>query len=202
MIRALSVLALFVAVSGCSTPLRYSRIRPDYARIDRELTKRLLVVTSPNPDDDAKLGELWSTVARRYINGHRQFIAKASQSAPEGPAAQDPVELCSGEEYDGVVWLKPTVVRHEGANVVRAAVAAKLLRCRDGGTVWAAGAEGTFKSDDPEVKELAEIYVAELGEEIRPWFPATFKVLKAALDTMPDPLLTEADKDEKIELGE
>lgn len=198
--RAPVLALLTLAAVGC-TPLRYAQVRPDYDRVDRERTKRLLVVTTPNPQNEPRLGELWSTVARRYVNAHRQFIARASQGAPEGAAAADPLQLCS-PEYDGVLWLKPTVARHENAGTVHAAVAARLLRCRDGGLVWSAGAEATFKSDDPDVKELGEIYVAELGEEVRPYFPATFKLLKTVLDTLPDPVLTEADKDEKIELGE
>jgi probable lipoprotein (TIGR04455 family) len=45
-------------------------------------------------------------------------------------------------------------------------------------------------------------YVQELGEEVAPYVVPSAKLLAATLDTLPSPELNDADKDEKIELGE
>jgi probable lipoprotein (TIGR04455 family) len=192
---ALPLLALSLA-AGCSA-VRMSRVRPDYAQVDRTATKRLVVVTAPAPEGKESLGQLWSVMARRYVNQNRDFIAKESRVAAEGFV---PTEACA-EGVEGVMVLAPRGVQQRGQGV-EAQVLAQLFRCSDGQEVWAAEAGGSWESDNALFAAQRTQYVTELGEEVAPYVAPSFQLLKAVLDTLPQPLLSEDDVVEKIELGE
>ena len=188
-------LALLMA-TGCAT-VKMQRLRPDYATVDRQATRRLVVVTQPLPDGVAAVGDLFSKVARRYVNQKREyFIVKQERSMAEGFAPQS---VC-GEGLEGVLWLKPTVKKvGEG---VEGTVDAQLVRCSDGQEVWAAQSAGSFPSDDKHLVEVAKQYVSDLGPTVAPYVAPAFNLLRPMLDTLPEPAPNEDIANEKIELGE
>jgi probable lipoprotein (TIGR04455 family) len=100
-----------------------------------------------------------------------------------------------------VLWLAPDSVKLVGKGV-EAGVKAQLLRCSDAGEIWAAEAAGSWNSEDKRYASLTEQYTGELGAEAGPYVAPSFRLLSATLDTLPDPVLTEEDTTEKIELGE
>ncbi len=61
---------------------------------------------------------------------------------------------------------------------------------------------GRWPQRDEGVKEITADYGKELGPDVASYAGPTFHLLKALVDQMPDPVLTEDDKDEKIELGD
>lgn len=187
-----------VLLAGCAT-VKSSRVRPDYEAVDKTQVKRLVVVTQPLPDGKKEVGELWSLVARRYVNQNRDFIAKANVALDGNPEDTSFKGLCV-ENLEGILWLSPDVKRT--GNGVEAAVKAQLLRCRDGQEVWGAEAAGSWPSEDDRYKELTVQYTSELGPEVSPYVAPTFRLLSATLDTLPRPQLNDEDVTEKIELGE
>ena len=183
-----------LALAGCAT-VRHSAVRSDYDAMDRDKTLRLVVVTAPLPDANPAVGELWSLIARRYVNQHRDFIVHRQLAATEPPA-----NACR-EGTQGVLLLRPRLRRHDGD--VDAAVDAKLTRCPGGEKIWEAQAAGTWPKSDATVKELTARYVEELGPDVRSYVPATFHLLRATLDTLPHPrLVRDEDVMEKVDLGE
>lgn len=187
-----------VLLAGCAT-VKSSHVRPDYETVDKTQVKRLVVVTQPLPDGKKEVGELWSLVARRYVNQNRDFIAKANVALDGNPEDTSFKGLCV-ENLEGVLWLSPDV-KHKG-NGVEASVKAQLLRCRDGQEVWTAQAAGSWPSEDERYKELTAQYAGELGPEVAPYVAPTFRLLSATLDTLPRPQLNDEEVTEKIELGE
>ncbi|HLM48260.1 MAG TPA: MXAN_6521/LA_1396 family lipoprotein [Myxococcaceae bacterium] len=193
------VLVLGLALlAGCST-VKNSRTRPDYETVDKAQVKRLVVVTQPLPDGKQEVGELWSLIARRYVNQNRDFIAKSNLAVTGTPEDTSFKGLCV-ENLEGILWLSPQVTRT--GKGVEAAVKAQLLRCRDGQEVWAAEAAGSWPSEDDRYKEITAQYTSELGPEVTPYVAPTFRILSATLDTLPRPQLNDAEVEEKIELGE
>lgn len=180
-----------VLLAGCAT-VKMSRVEPDWAANDQARVKRLAVVTAQAPGVPDPVQALWSLLARRYVNQKRDFLAKVNATAAT-PQAQ-----CAGVE--GVLWLVPDVKR--AGNGVEASVDARLLRCSDGGTIWQAQAAGSWASRDDVLKETTAQYVTELGAAVEPFVAPSFRLLKAALDTLPNPKLNDEDVNEKIELGE
>ncbi|QRK09771.1 MXAN_6521/LA_1396 family lipoprotein [Archangium violaceum] len=187
-----------VLLAGCSA-VKHSRVRPDYEAVDKTQVKRLVVVTQPLPDGKKEVGELWSLIARRYVNQNRDFIAKANVALDGNPEDISFKGLCV-EDLEGVLWLAPDVKRT--GKGVESSVKAQLLRCRDGQEVWAAEAAGSWPSEDERYKELSVQYTSELGPEVTPYVAPSFRLLSATLNTLPRPTLNEAEVEEKIELGE
>ncbi|NTX11657.1 MXAN_6521/LA_1396 family lipoprotein [Myxococcus sp. CA056] len=185
-------------LAGCSA-VKTHRVRGDYAQVDRKATKRLVVVAQPLPDEKPAVGELWSLIARQWVNQNRDFIVKDNVALPGRPSDTTFKGLCV-EGVEGVLWLDPSVsLKGDGAE---AEVKAQLLRCTDGQEVWAAKAAGSWSSRDEDYAARVTKFSEELGEEVAPYVVPTTKLLAATLETLPNPELTEADKDEKIELGE
>lgn len=193
--RALLLLVAAFLVAGCAT-VKSHHVRADYAQVDALKTKRLLVVTQPSPGGSSPAGELFSLVARRYVNQKRNFIVREHRTQEE-PVA--PSSVCSGG-LEGVLWLKPEVERR--GNGMEARLTGRLLRCGSGEEIWAVDAGGSFSTTDLKLREVTELYSKELGPEVAPYVPLAFNLLRPALDTLPNPVLTQEDEAEKIELGD
>ncbi|MFP2911064.1 MXAN_6521/LA_1396 family lipoprotein [Pyxidicoccus sp. 3LFB2] len=197
--RLLPVLGLGL-LSACST-VKSHRLRDDYAQVDKQQVKRLVVVTQPLPGGKPKVGELWSLLARQWVNQNRDFIVKANLALADRPGDVSFKGLCV-EGIEGVLWLDPSITLKNKEGGAEASVKARLTRCRDGEEVWAAEAGGSWDSKDEDYAQRVAQYVQELGEEVAPYVVPSAKLLAATLDTLPTPELNDADKDEKIELGE
>ncbi|RYZ42769.1 MAG: hypothetical protein EOO71_06580 [Myxococcaceae bacterium] len=186
-------------LAGCASAVKSQRLRADYATVDRQQVKRLAVVTQPFPPGKQYVGDLWSLIARQWLNQNRDFLVKENTSLPERPTDATFKDQCV-EGIEGVLWLDPQVKQvGDGAEV---ALKAQLIRCRDGEEVWAAESAGSWDSKDEKYTSREEQYVKELGPDVAPFVVPSYKLLVATLDTLPNPELNEADKDEKIELGE
>lgn len=185
---------LGLALAGCSA-VRHASTQDDFDQVDKKTLLRLMVFTAPLPAGEASAGEMFSEMARRYVNHHRDFIAKEGAAAAALPA-----DAC-GEGFDGLLHLEPRVVPTEGGAEVE--VEGRLLRCADGVEVWRAGVAGSWPSEDPNVSTVIEEYSDEFGSGVTPIAAPAFHALRALLDTLPRPVL-EKDDDimEKIELGD
>jgi probable lipoprotein (TIGR04455 family) len=201
--RFAAILGLMAfAGAGCSV-VKHARVSDDWETVDRARVKRLVVLTHPLPAGLAPVGEMWSAIAARHVDLKREFIIKARQArgADEG---FEPRELCApqGEdgEVEGVLWLRPEVTRRGSG--VEAALWGALLRCVDGEEVWSASAAGSWNSADKRLTQTITDYTKEFGPEVEPYVAASWHLLRAALDTLPQPVLAEEDQLEKIEYGQ
>lgn len=189
-----------LALAGCSA-VKASQIAPDYATRYRTQVKRIVVLTMPAPADDRDVAGMWSTIGKRYVNQKFDYIAKgtAYTLAAEGLARVK--AICAAEDLapvEGVLWFLPTELRK--GNEVKATVSAKLLACPDASEVWSAQGEGTWPSKDDQLTQFTQDYVREIGPQVEPYVAPTFRLLKSVLDTLPNPTLTDSDKDDKIEV--
>ncbi len=206
MLRRTIPLALLLVASGCASTLKSSRVRPDYEAQDKARLKRLVVLTAPAPEGQEPVGELWSRIARRYVNQKRHFIVKAHAAHLERPTPDSLKQLCTeaAEGLEGVLWLEPVDVRRVGTGPqagVEAGVRAQLTRCADGQEVWRAEAAGSWPSEDPELKESVELWTQGLDASVLPYAAPTFRLLRPTLDSLPEPTPLVTDE-EVMEKGE
>ena len=184
--------AAIVPLVGCGAVDR-SYVRKDFESTDRTQTIRVAVVTSPYPDENETVGQMWSLIAQRYVNDHRDYIVREAKTAPTVSK-----ELCGGK-IEAILRLTPQIHRYgEG---VTAKMNASLIRCRDWALIWSAESDGSWDSTDPKLVEVTERYVEKFGEEVRPYVAPTFRILKDTLQTLPKPSIkdNEAAQTEKIE---
>lgn len=192
----LSVCGAALAFSaGCAGVVKSTKLREDWESVDKNRVKRLVIVTQPYPADDPNVAQMWSRMAGKRVDLKREFIVKDKRAQP-GSEAVELKTLCV-EGVDGVLWLKPDVKRK--GNGTEAQVTAKLLRCVDGEQVWATEAGGSWSSDDAKLKETIADYTSEFGPGVEPYVAASYHLLNDALDTLPNPVLTEEEQGEKIE---
>ena len=185
-----------LVLAACST-VKNSWVEPSYAQTDRDQVKRIGVLVTPLPNGDRDLGSLWDELAKRYVNMHRDFIVKGTAYGPAPEGAYTPPAVCKSMGLEGVLWLRPTV-RPAGSDV-EAAVTGVLVRCRDEKPIWRADAKGTWASDDEHLRETAQDYAKEIGPSVKPFVAPSFHLLKAVLDTLPNPTLTDEEQEEKID---
>lgn len=191
---ALVLLATILWLSSACSTVSQVHVRSDYEQVDRDQTFRLAVLTSPLPAGDEKVGQMWSLMAARYANHHRDFIARKALGSQEMPE-----DLC-GDGIEGVLHLAPSV-RDEGDGLA-VEVTGRLFRCTDRETIWSARAGGSWPTEDPQLVEMTRAYTSELGESVGRFVPPSFRLLRALLDTLPRPRLTKDDDVmEKIELS-
>jgi probable lipoprotein (TIGR04455 family) len=195
MTRTLAPVVALALLSGCSIVKRYT-VRDDWAATDRSKVKRLVVLVQPLPDGQEKAGELFARIARRYVNMKRDFLVKQEKFAATAPEL---AALCGGDDaIEGVLLLSPTVTRKGDGFEIE--LKGALRRCGDGREAWTAEAGGSFPSKDNLLVEVTKTYVGELGPEVEPWVAPAMNVLRPVLDTLPQPLLSGQDQDEKIGL--
>ena len=186
---------LLAVLSSCSI-VKAARVRDDWAQGDQRAVKRLAVVVQPLPEGSQKAGEVFARVARRYVNQKRDFLVKKEVVLAEAPKLS---VLCGGEDaIEGVLFLKPTL-RAEGTGF-EAELDGSLARCTDGREAWAGKAAGSFPAKDPGLVEVTHVYVQELGPDAERYVPPALNLLRPLLDTLPQPILTEVDLDEKLTL--
>jgi probable lipoprotein (TIGR04455 family) len=198
MTKRLALMLGLAVLTACAT-VKNSFTRPDYEQVDKERVKRLVVVTQPLPDGKQALGDMWSLIARQYVNQNRDFLVKQNLTQAE-PATPDSLKALCTEGIEGVLLLDPQVKRNK--EDVDVAVRARLMRCSDSENVWSAEAAGSWGSHDEKFRERAAQYVQQFGPEVEPYVVPSYKLLQATLDTLPNPKLNDQDVDEKIELGE
>ncbi len=173
-----------------------SRVRDDWGTAHADKVKRLTVVVQPAPDGQQKAGEAWSRIARRYVNMKRDFLVRAEV------VSSDPVALTSVciEGTEGMLWLKPNVeAKGDG---FEASVDAKLLRCSDGLELWAGEAGGSFATTDEKLIEVTAMYGKEYAPEVERYIPLAMNLLRPLLDTLPNPVLTKEEEEEKVTVDE
>ena len=186
---------LLVTLSGCSV-VKMSRVRDDWPTAFADKVKRLTVVVQPPPDGQQKAGEAWTRIVRRYVNMKRNFLVRAELVSTE------PVTLAAVcvEGTEGMLWLKP-VVTPKGDGF-EASVEAKLLRCGDGVELWAGEAGGSFPVKDDKLIEVTAMYGKEYAPEVERYIPLAMNLLRPLLDTLPNPVLTKEEEDEKVTVDE
>ena len=188
------VVALLV-LSGCSV-VKSAQIRDDWGTAHADKVKRLTVVVQPPPDGKQKVGEAWSRIVRRYVNMKRNFLVRAEL------VQADPVALPTVcvEGTEGMLWLKPQVTpKGDG---YEASVAGKLMRCGDGLELWSGEAGGSFPAKDDLLTQVTASYVGEYGPEVERYIPAAMNLLRPLLDTLPNPVLTKEEEEEKVMVDE
>lgn len=189
------LLLTLAAFSACSI-VKSATVRDDWAAADQKAVKRLAIVVQPLPDSNQKAGEAFARIARRYVNQKRDFLVKKEVTQAEAPTLET---LCGGEDaIEGVLFLKP-VLKPIGDGF-EAELSGSLARCGDGREAWAGRAAGRFPSKDSNLVEVTQVYVKELGAEVERYVPPALNLLRPLLDTLPQPILTEADLDEKLTL--
>ena len=198
-------------VTGCSAVT--GTVRPDWPTEHASKVKRLTVVIQPLPNGQQRAGEAWSRIVRRYVNMKRNFLVRAERVQATAPD----LKLVCVEGTEAMLWLKPTVTVKElnewtpsAEGPIRwvsrvgfdARVEGRLVRCGDGLELWWGEAGGSFPAQDEKLVEVTSMYGREYGPQVERYIPLAMNLLRPLLDTLPQPVLTKEEEDEKVLVDE
>jgi len=190
--RLALLLVVALAATGCASAIDSRFALRGYDARGAGAIKRIAVAAWA-PRELAGVGELAVQVATDLVKLRKNYLVKR-------PAVleREFAEACDGVE--GVLAVRVLDVQVAGDNVTTRAEAS-LFRCTDGALLWRTGGALEASSKDANLQNLAAAYVDRAGEGARRYAAPLFALLQQLLAPLPDPVLTDAEIDEKIELG-
>jgi probable lipoprotein (TIGR04455 family) len=199
--RSISLFALWAALLSSCAVLKKSTTSPQWQLGDNVKVKRIAVVTMMPEGLEPKAAEVMARVARRYVNLKRDFLVKQERVLPMSQASTV-ANSCGGDDgIEGVLALRfDTFAAVPESSSFDATVNGALLRCADLAPSWTADAAGRFDRDDSKLVEVIQVYVREMGDVVRRYVAPAHNLLRPLLDALPNPVLTESDKEEKLSL--
>ena len=185
--------------TACSA-VESTYVRAGYDAKTPGAVKRIAIVAWAVPDHP-KLGEVLSLVTTDRVQLKMQYlIYRTTLLDAEWRTACGPLGGEREGELEGVLTVQAIDVKPAG-DEIELRLVAELYRCADGELLWRAeGFEGTESKDD-DLAKLIESYQTRLGEAAGRYAAPAFLILRDILETMPDPVLTDDEVMEKIELG-
>jgi len=190
--RRLAITLLALLAASCSSAIDSRFALRGYDVRGPGAVKRIAVAAWA-PRGLGGLREVALQVATDLVKLRKNYLVKRPATLE-----RDFAEACDGVE--GVLAVRVLDVQVSGDTVNTRAEAA-LFRCADGALLWRAGGALETSSTDANLQQLAAAYVERAGEDARRYAAPLFALLQQLLAPLPDPMLTDAEVDEKIELG-
>lgn len=221
-VRPMSALLPMLALLGMmSCTVKYTYTKPDYETVEKQRLKKVVLVqtfepssgagvqtsietggkasenTGPNPVANAeKKATLFALIAREFITHHHEYIVLRPR---DNAALTDPAATCSADRrLDGMI-ISRFKQWNESDGCVRLEVQSTLYDCTSGARVWEALARHTYASEAPSLAVLIQAYSKRVGPEIRGSVAPVYLLVRKLFASLPDPALTSADVDAKIE---
>ncbi|EMY78017.1 hypothetical protein LEP1GSC060_1867 [Leptospira weilii serovar Ranarum str. ICFT] len=185
---SLLLFSLIFTIANCT--IKYVKTGPTW---EKELTafKRLAVSVGIESEAGNSEKKLASKIAENYLSHHKEFIIYPFRSGNGTCGGSD-------KKVQGVFQLK--IREKETADQVELSALGKVIHCTKGETLWEGLAENSYSKNTEENQSLINTYTQLYGKEIAPKVNAYFFLLQSLLDKLDSPILTEEEKDEKIEV--
>jgi probable lipoprotein (TIGR04455 family) len=190
--RRLALLVALLATASCASAIDSRFALRGYDARGSGAVKRI-AVGAWAPHELTGVREVAVQVATDLVKLRKNYLVKR-------PAVleRDFAEACEGVE--GVLAIRVLDLQVAG-DAVTTRAETSLFRCADGALLWRTGGALEASSKDANLQNLAAAYVERAGEGARVYAAPLFALLQQLLAPLPDPVLTDAEIDEKIELG-
>jgi probable lipoprotein (TIGR04455 family) len=185
------LIVLTLLTSACSS-LGNTYVAPGYQSTSADAVKRI-TVGAWAPAEQAGAATIIARVAADFVKLRKNYLV------PESIVLRGWEDGCK-ENRDGVLVVRVLQSKIEEQDV-DLTVAVELYRCKDGTLLWRAEGEGNGKSNDANLKEMVDNYARDVDPAATQFAAPAFVVLQNVLDALPDVVLSDAEIEEKIELG-
>ncbi|EQA63290.1 MXAN_6521/LA_1396 family lipoprotein [Leptospira alexanderi] len=185
---SLLFLSLALTITNCT--VKYVKTGPTW---EKELTtfKRLAVYVPAVSEAGNSEKQLAAKIAENYLSHHKEFIIYPFRSG-NGTCGG------SGKKVQGIFQLK--IREKETSDKVELSALGKVIHCTKGETLWEGLAEDSYPKNIGENQSLINTYTQLYGKEIAGKVNPYFLLLQNLLDKLDSPILSEEEKDEKIEV--
>lgn len=180
---------LILTVFYCSTVREVKRDNDLKGKLSG--LKRIAVVV-PSVSKLTKMEQLFlAEISKDQISAKKDFIVFRSPEKFKGLCTKD------NPKIEGIFQMNS--VQEEKGGSLKIELYSSLLDCRDGKTVWSATSAGTFSLNSRENESLRKTYTQKFGLGIESRVNPYFQMINEMLEELESPILTESEKDEKIE---
>ena len=183
----MSTALLFLAC----TSVRHWFLVEGYTKNPGLMIKRIVIISDVSPQNRELTG-LLNAMTRDVIKTNRNYLVYGLLSTED-----DVVEACNVRE--GVLKMRVNKADAAGERV-EIEMTGELRRCSDHSLVWSASARSSGKSRNRALENLIRSYVEEYGKQAEIFAAPAFNVIEDIVETMPNPVLTEEELIEKVEL--
>jgi probable lipoprotein (TIGR04455 family) len=183
-------ISLMLTSFACSSVHRRFLVE-GYTRNPGRMIKRIVILSEGSPENKDLAG-LLNAVTRDVIKTNRNYLVYGTLSTE-----RDVVEACKAR--DGVLKMRMDRADAKGERV-DLEITGELRRCSDHSLVWSASARSSGKSRNRSLENLIRSYVEEYGKQAEVFAAPAFNVIEDIVETMPNPVLTEDELIEKIDL--
>lgn len=182
------LVSLIFAVTNCT--VKYVKAGPVW---EKELNTFKRLAVSVPADSQAGVSEkkLAAKITENYLSHHKEFIIYPYRSGNGTCGGSD-------KKVQGIFQLK--IREKETTDKIEVSALAKVIHCSKGETLWEGLAENSYSKNTEENQSLINTYTQLYGKEIGGKVNAYFFLLQSLLDKLDSPVLTEEEKDEKIEV--
>ncbi|MBI5508813.1 MAG: MXAN_6521/LA_1396 family lipoprotein [Deltaproteobacteria bacterium] len=195
------VIAAVAALAACGSPLRevYSmRPRPGGG----SEPPKSVAIRVWAPADLPRAADMLAKELQDVVRLRRNYLVYSS--APIGASYADActvpaVDAAPPKALGGVLLLRVLHAEPE-ADEIAMTLALELYHCADGALLWRAEAGDTVTPADPDLRELSRAYSQEFGELADRYAAPAFVLIKALVEALPNPVLTDDEIALKIEL--
>ncbi|XDD51453.1 MXAN_6521/LA_1396 family lipoprotein [Leptospira sp. WS92.C1] len=170
--------------------VKYVKSGPNWEK-DLKTFKRLAVQISPESESGISEKKLAAKIAENYLSHHKEFIIYPYRTGST---------VCGGfdKKVQGVLQLK--IREKETPNKVELSALGKVIPCSKVEVVWEGLAENSYSKNTEENQSLIKTYTQLYGESVAGKVNPYFFLLQSLLEKLDSPILTEDEKDEKIEV--
>lgn len=191
MYRFFFIYFYFIFVFYNCTSISSLQKDPDYEK-KIMFSKRIMVVANPE-NKITKMEQMTLTdLARDLIGHHKEFIVYKTPLKFSGTCSKDVPKA------EGIFILSLTQEKKErDLNIL---ITGNLIQCKDQKSIWSASVSKTFPIDSNENESLRSTYIQKYGMGIGSIVNPYYKILSIMIDALDSPVLTNEEKDEKIEV--
>jgi probable lipoprotein (TIGR04455 family) len=187
---ACTFISIMLVAFACSS-VRRRFVVEGYTRDPGQMIKRIVIISQASPQNKELTG-LVSAMTRDVIKTNRNYLVYGILSTGRNVA-----EACKSR--DGVLEMRVDRADAVGERV-DLEITGELRRCSDNSVVWRATARSSGKSRNRSLENLIRSYVEEHGSQAEVYAAPAFNIIEDIVEAMPNPVLTEDELLEKIDL--
>jgi probable lipoprotein (TIGR04455 family) len=189
-VTACTLMSTALLLLAC-TSVRHRFLVEGYTKNPGLMIKRIVIISDVSPQN-RELSGLLNAMTRDVIKTNRNYLVYGLLTTE-----RDVAEAC--KTRDGVMRMRVDKAEVAGERV-ELEMTGELRRCSDHSLVWSASARSSGKSRNPSLENLVRSYIEEHGEQAVVFAAPAFNVIEDIVETMPNPVLTEEELIEKVEL--
>jgi len=180
-------LALLLVCSACSSVTSVYR-RAGYDALAPTAVKRIAVLGWAA---DPKVAELLADITTDLVKLRKNYLIGRKGQA-QGCWSQG----CPAGQ--GVLLIRALDIQPHPGHVALQ-LTAELYACSDGALLWRTAGATEAKSNDPDLRQLTDVYQRHFADTANTYAAPAFVLLQELLAGLPDPALTDDEVLEKIE---